>query len=51
MHDLDVHGEAGTGCMLWGLRPCQLWKGSSEGAEETEVGRRFHSETGQRKKE
>ena len=38
LHDFDVHGEVGTGCRLWGLQPCQLWKDSSEGAEETEEG-------------
>ena len=27
------------------LRPSRLWKDSSEGAEEMDVGRRFHSET------
>ena len=31
VHDLDVHGEVGTGCRLWGLRPSRLWKDSSEG--------------------
>ena len=35
----------GTGCRLWGLQPSRLWKDSSEGAEEIDVGRRFHSET------
>ena len=35
----------GTGCRLWGLRPSGLRKDSSEGAEETDVGRRFYSET------
>ena len=26
----------------WGLRTSRLWKDSSEGAEEIEVGKRFH---------
>ena len=34
-----------TGCSLCRLRPSRLWKDSSEGAEETEVGRWFHSDT------
>ena len=45
IYGLDVHGEVGTGCRLWGLRPGRLWKDSNEGVEEIEVGRRFHSET------
>ena len=43
--DLGVHEEVRTGCRLWGLRPSRLRKNSSEGAEEIEVGRSFHSET------
>ena len=41
IHDLDVHGEVGTSCRLWELRPSRLWKALSEGTEEVEVGRRF----------
>ena len=33
-------------CRLGGLQPSGLWKDSSEGAEEIDVGRRFHSESG-----
>ena len=29
VHDVDVHGE-----ILWRMRPSQLWKDLSEGAEE-----------------
>ena len=45
MHGLDVHGEVVTCCRSWGLQPSRLWKDSSEGAGEIEIGRRFHSET------
>ena len=51
IHDLDVHEEVGAGCRLWGLQPSRLWKDSSEGAEEIDIGRRFHSETVRGKKE
>ena len=34
-----------------GLQPSRLWKDSSEGAEEIDVGRKFHSETVRGKKE
>ena len=51
LHDLDVHWEVGTGCRWWGLQPSRLWKDSNEGAEEIDVGGRFHSETVQGKKE
>ena len=44
-HDLDGHGDVGAGCRLWGLQPSRLWKDSSEGAKEIDVGRRFHLET------
>ena len=39
-----------TGCSLWRLRPSRFWKDSSEGAEEIEVGRWFHSDTVRGKK-
>lgn len=45
LHDRSVHGEVGTGCRLWRLWSFQLWKDSSEGAEEIAIGRRLHSET------
>ena len=50
IHDLDVHEEVGAGCRLWGLQPSRLWKDSSEGDEEVDVGR-FCSETVRGKKE
>ena len=38
-----IYGMVRTGSRLQRLRPSRLWKDSSEGAEDIEVGRRFHS--------
>ena len=47
LHDLDVHGEVGTGCRFCSI----VDSGRTQGAEEMDVGGRSHSETVRGKEE